>query len=218
MIVHFRNNQKIIKEKLYQLKSLPKGTKTDEYSGIINQGATCYLNSFIQSIFHIPLLTQMIFDVEPREGNQPIAALKILFSVLARKEQGVTTKELTESFGWDSLDVVTQQDVHDFATFFFTLMKESFPADDFNSLFRSEIGSFFYPGDGTKILLEKKTTMDFQVPFAGFRNLQDSINNIFKNEIYGKDGQNGMIGKEIIKFPPILFFHLNRYNSTKIIL
>lgn len=53
------------------------------YPGLINQGATCYLNSAIQMLYHIPLLRQVVMDLPlsgpAAERHQAVVALKSLF-------------------------------------------------------------------------------------------------------------------------------------------
>jgi len=86
--------------------------KQSEYTGLLNQGATCYLNSLLQLLFHNKKFREAVF----RSGsNAPIAKefqslfAKMQFSVTA----AVSTKQLTAAFGWNNSAVFEQSDVHE---------------------------------------------------------------------------------------------------------
>ena len=38
-------------------------TRTEEYPGLVNMGMTCYMNSYLQALFHIKLFVREIFGV-----------------------------------------------------------------------------------------------------------------------------------------------------------
>ncbi len=99
--------------------------------GLINQGATCYLNSLLQALFHCPLFAQTVLLLEsnnntpvdslpaalPNASPHPqsvLRALQKLFLSLERSSHAVSTAELTRSFGWNSSDVLTQHDAQEF--------------------------------------------------------------------------------------------------------
>eukprot|EP01061_Rhynchopus_euleeides_P021647 TRINITY_DN35318_c0_g1_i1.p1 TRINITY_DN35318_c0_g1~~TRINITY_DN35318_c0_g1_i1.p1 ORF type:complete len:1206 (+),score=373.31 TRINITY_DN35318_c0_g1_i1:97-3714(+) len=120
----------------------PNGTEDAEYVdtpraggavGLCNQGATCYLNSLVQTLFHISYLRNKVFeapigdlydshsdDDEPPPPTTPgprekslVCALQQVFYHLQFQKKAVSTKELTSAFGWTHEDSFRQHDVHE---------------------------------------------------------------------------------------------------------
>lgn len=97
----------------------------DHYNGLLNQGATCYLNSILQALFHISEFRSIIYQMPTKEEAEelsdmdpPVAksipyALQRLFCMLQTATKAVGTTELTESFGWSEADSFIQHDVHE---------------------------------------------------------------------------------------------------------
>ena len=71
------------------------------FTGIENQGATCYLNSIIQSLFHLPLFRRAVYEMDVSAGGAANAvprALQRLFAALqatSNAHSAVGTVELT---------------------------------------------------------------------------------------------------------------------------
>jgi ubiquitin carboxyl-terminal hydrolase 7 len=82
-----------IEGKITVIKDLSEAMETDEvidhynydskketgFVGIRNQGATCYLNSLIQALFHIPFLRRQVYKMETEENLSMPMALQRLF-------------------------------------------------------------------------------------------------------------------------------------------
>ncbi|XVE52392.1 hypothetical protein DITRI_Ditri02bG0118600 [Diplodiscus trichospermus] len=92
--------------------------KETGYVGLKNQGATCYMNSLLQTLYHIPYFRKAVYHMPTTENDMPSGsiplALQSLFYKLQNSDVNVATKELTKSFGWDTSDSFMQHDVQEF--------------------------------------------------------------------------------------------------------
>ncbi|KAH9285858.1 Ubiquitin carboxyl-terminal hydrolase 40 [Echinococcus granulosus] len=87
-------------------------------SGIANQGATCYLNTLLQTLLHTPDLTSRLFLMAKKtEVTQLKRILQELLALFSNLLQGdgipVSAKFLTDSFGWSSDEVLIHQDIQE---------------------------------------------------------------------------------------------------------
>ncbi|WOL20666.1 ubiquitin carboxyl-terminal hydrolase 12 isoform X9 [Canna indica] len=91
--------------------------KETGYVGLKNQGATCYMNSLLQTLYHIPYFRKAVYHMPTTENDMPSGsiplALQSLFYKLQYSDSSVATKELTKSFGWDTYDSFMQHDVQE---------------------------------------------------------------------------------------------------------
>eukprot|EP01062_Namystynia_karyoxenos_P042296 TRINITY_DN3086_c0_g1_i1.p1 TRINITY_DN3086_c0_g1~~TRINITY_DN3086_c0_g1_i1.p1 ORF type:complete len:1267 (+),score=434.96 TRINITY_DN3086_c0_g1_i1:112-3801(+) len=85
--------------------------------GIRNQGATCYLNSLLQCLYHLSYFRTGVYRMDTSSDQDPKAsiplALQRLFFDLEFREDSASTTDLTASFGWQSREVFEQQDVNE---------------------------------------------------------------------------------------------------------
>ncbi|KAK2950865.1 putative Ubiquitin C-terminal hydrolase 12 [Blattamonas nauphoetae] len=107
----------------------------DVFVGLTNQGATCYLNSLLQALFHTGLFRWVVYHIpsEPRQDFSSsssssssgysslharptkrlalLSALQRLFYNLQTSTSAVSTVELTRAFGWSQYESFIQNDV-----------------------------------------------------------------------------------------------------------
>ncbi|KAG8902957.1 hypothetical protein FRB99_003895 [Tulasnella sp. 403] len=87
------------------------------FVGLKNQGATCYMNSLLQSLYCTNAFRKAVYQI-PTEEDTPsesvALALQRVFYSLQTSDTAVGTTELTRSFGWKSLDSFLQHDVQEF--------------------------------------------------------------------------------------------------------
>ena len=95
---------------------------TEKYKGLQNQGATCYLNSLIQTLYMTPEFRSILYSWSYKEAEDKFneeycipLQLQILFASLQTSiRDRVSTKGLTQSFNWQSNEVSYQQDIQEF--------------------------------------------------------------------------------------------------------
>ena len=86
--------------------------------GLRNQGATCYLNSLLQSLYLTGAFRKAVYQIpteteQDRVNSASAYALQRLFYRLQADLLAVGTQELTHSFGWESRQIFEQQDVQE---------------------------------------------------------------------------------------------------------
>jgi ubiquitin carboxyl-terminal hydrolase 7 len=86
------------------------------FVGLKNQGATCYMNSLLQTLYNINYFRQAVYHMpttdEEAQKNIPLA-LQSLFYKMQFQQTSVSTKMLTKTFGWDNYESFMQHDVQE---------------------------------------------------------------------------------------------------------
>jgi ubiquitin carboxyl-terminal hydrolase 7 len=208
--------------------SLYDSKKETSFIGMKNQGATCYLNSLIQSLYHLPILRKAVYLVPTESDKTPAEsiplALQRLFYNLHHSNDPVGTSELTRSFGWTSDEALTQHDVQEFCRKLFEKleikMKSTAAEGTIERLFRGTLYNFI---KCTEVDYESSRTEDFydiSLNVKGCKDIYESLrkytevetldgDNKYKSDKYGL--QTAKKGILFDSFPPVLHLHLKRF-------
>ena len=198
------------------------------FVGLQNQGATCYMNSLLQSLFHLPAFRKIVYEM-PTSGTEdekksiPLN-LQRLFCEMQLGNEACSTKALTTSFGWGSTETFMQHDIEEFNRVLIdnleTKLKgtplQSSIADLFKGKYRNYIRCRNVPFTSSR----EEDFYDLQMVVRGCPNLRESFkqytasdelvgDNQYEAEGYGK--QDADMGIEFVKFPTVLQLHLNRF-------
>lgn len=90
------------------------------FVGLSNQGATCYLNSLIQTLYMTPELRSALYSWTydpihdgPEESCIPLHLQRLFLRLQLGYSAIVETKDLTTSFGWSGSQALQQHDVQE---------------------------------------------------------------------------------------------------------
>lgn len=201
--------------------------KETGYVGLKNQGATCYMNSLLQSLYFTNFFRRAVYMIptEKDEPNDSIAlALQRLFYLLQTSSEPVSTIELTRSFGWDTLDSFMQHDIQEFNRVLQDnlegKMKNSEAENALSKLFVGKMKSYIKCVNVDYESSRSEDFWDIQLNVKGMKTLRESFrdyiqvetldgDNKYFAEGYGlQDAKKGVIFQS---FPPVLHLQLKRF-------
>ncbi|KAG0185916.1 hypothetical protein DFQ28_008572 [Apophysomyces sp. BC1034] len=201
--------------------------KETGYVGIRNQGATCYMNSILQSLYCTNSFRRAVYQI-PTESEDPTKsvalALQRCFYNLQFSEDPIGTTELTKSFGWDTLDAFMQHDVQEFNRILQDnlemKLKDTPVGGTIKNLFLGTTKSYIKCINVNYESSREEEFYDIQLNVKGSRNLYDSFreyvametmqgDNKYMAEGHGlQDAKKGVI---FCSFPPVLHLQLMRF-------
>ncbi|GAA6026726.1 hypothetical protein JCM8097_005817 [Rhodosporidiobolus ruineniae] len=200
--------------------------KETGHVGLKNQGATCYMNSLLQSLFLTNTFREAVYQIPTEEDTTdtvPLALQRVFYN-LQTSDQSVGTTELTKSFGWKGFDSFLQHDVQEFNRVLCdkleTKMKGTVADGAIKKLFSGTMKSYVKCID---IDYESARTEDFydiQLNVKNLKNLEESFKDYIQVETldgenrYNAEGfglQDAKKGVIFESFPPVLHLQLKRF-------
>lgn len=203
------------------------------YVGFKNQGATCYMNSLLQTLYMVSAFRKAVYNMSLPDPNNENAgselsyALQKVFWELQFSPTVVKTKKLTESFGWDTTDAFTQHDVQELKLILCDELAEKVKKvapDQPNPLATLFLGKLLNYIECVNVDYESTREEDFtdlSLNVKGCRNIYDSFKKYTEVEMmdgdnkYRADGyeelQDARKGVKFLKLPQVLQLHLKRF-------
>ena len=215
-------------------KNFDNISKLDEgqYNGIKNEGATCYMNSMLQTLYSIYPFKKAVFQIptDKDDYSSIVLSLQRLFYDLITNHSPVSARNLINSFGWTREQIQIQHDVQEFNQLLIEEMEKKMKGTSvegsINKMLTGKYNNFIQCINVDYRSEISETYNEIQLTVKGYKNIYESFNSYTAEEIldnddkyetekYGK--QKAKKGIKFISFPPVLFLQLKRfeYNSKK---
>lgn len=213
--------------------------KSTGYVGIENQGATCYLNSLLQSYFFTLNFKEKVYQIPTEDeikmdlGNYQLyksqsksvpLSLQRIFYKLETSKQAIESLELTQSFGWTTADAFEQHDVQELNRILMDKLENKMKGTEidgcFNDIFVGKMKSFIRCLNVDYESSRVEDFWDIQLNVKSLKGIKESFENYIDLELLDGDnkydaGEFGLQDAEkgviFESFPPVLHIQLKRY-------
>ena len=196
--------------------------------GLKNQGATCYMNSLLQTLFHVPYFRKAVYHMPTTESDEASASIPLALQALFYKLQvapgAASTEDLTRSFGWDAYDSFMQHDVQELNRVLCEKLEEKMKGTSVEGtiakLFEGHTVNYINCVDVEYKSERKEAYLDLQLDVKGCKDVYASFDkyvevekmdgdNKYRAEGHGlQDADKGVL---FTAFPPVLQLQLKRF-------
>ncbi|GBG34170.1 Ubiquitin carboxyl-terminal hydrolase 7 [Hondaea fermentalgiana] len=195
--------------------------------GLENDGATCYLNSLLQTIYMTKKLRLKVYDLDTthEKANNGIALeLQRLFWQLQTSDQSVSTRRLTTAFGWKATFLFRQHDVQEMNRELVDKLEERMKGTSsenlIKELYTGKMRSYIKCINVDFESARDEEFYDIQLDVKNMRNVYEAFakyieverldgDNQYEAEGHGKQDAHKGVG--FLSFPPVLNLHLKRF-------
>ncbi|XP_077980640.1 ubiquitin carboxyl-terminal hydrolase 7-like [Glandiceps talaboti] len=197
------------------------------FVGLKNQGATCYMNSLLQTLFFTSKLRKAVYlmPTEKDDSSKSVAlALQRVFYELQYNDKAVGTKKLTKSFGWETLDSFMQHDVQELCRVLLdnmeSKMKGTCVEGTIPNFLEGKMISYIKCKHVDYVSQRTEAYYDIQLNVKGKKNIYESFKDYVAPETMDGDNkydagdyglQEAEKGVTFSSFPPVLHLQLMRF-------
>lgn len=198
-------------------------SKRNGFVGLSNQGNTCYLNSILQSLFHLPIFRRAIYRMPPGSPSLILALQRLFFRLQYHYKYSFTT-EVMQTFECNSLHLGSQNDTQEFLKLFQdtieAMMKKTPVEGTVEKLFRGSIVNYIRCVNAPYESVRSEYFYDISLNVKGFPDVYASFKKFCEIEVlqgdqlYDAEGHGFQVAHKGIIFetlPPVLHLHLIRY-------